>query len=164
MNSSQNNLLDIIEHINPSDLSYQEWVNVGMGLQHEGYDVGVWDRWSSRDAARYHRGECQRKWNTFHGSSNPVTGGTIIQMAMEHGWIPERNSHALDWDDTIEKDDMVIVDRHYIEGMEIQEPEHWNPAGELIRYLEALFEASENVGYVTSSWEKDGRYMPTQGS
>ena len=41
MNSSQNNLLDIIEHINPSDLSYQEWVNVGMGLQHEGYDVGV---------------------------------------------------------------------------------------------------------------------------
>ena len=120
--------------------------------------------WSSRDAARYHRGECQRKWNTFHGSSNPVTGGTIIQMAMEHGWIPERNSHALDWDDTIEKDDMVIVDRHYIEGMEIQEPEHWNPAGELIRYLEALFEASENVGYVTSSWEKDGRYMPTQGS
>lgn len=164
MNSSQNNLLDIIEHINPSDLSYQEWVNVGMGLQHEGYDVGVWDRWSSRDAARYHRGECQRKWNTFHGSSNPVTGGTIIQMAMEHGWIPERNSHALDWDDTIEKDDMVIVDKHYIEGMEIQEPEHWNPAGELIRYLEALFEASENVGYVTSSWEKDGRYMPTQGS
>lgn len=164
MNSSQNNLLDIIEHINPADLNYQEWVNVGMGLQHEGYDVGAWDRWSSRDTARYHRGECQRKWNTFHGSSNPVTGGTIIQMAMEHGWIPERNSHALDWDDTIEKDDLVIVDKHYIEGMEIQEPEHWNPAKELIQYLEALFEASENVGYVTSSWEKDGRYMPTQGS
>ena len=32
----QTDLLEIIEHIDPSDLDYQEWVNVGMGLKHEG--------------------------------------------------------------------------------------------------------------------------------
>lgn len=31
-------------------------------------------------------------------------------------------------------------------------------------YLETLFEAGENVGYVTNSWEKDGRYLPSKGS
>ena len=27
-----------------------------------------------------------------------------------------------------------------------------------------MFEAGENVGYVTASWEKDGKYLPTQGN
>lgn len=34
---------------------------------------------------------------------------------------------------------------------------------ELITYLETLFDASENVGYVTHSFEKDGRHMPSKG-
>ena len=34
----------------------------------------------------------------------------------------------------------------------------------MIRYLETLFEASENVGYVTESWEKDGKFLPTKGN
>ena len=45
---SQFNLLEAIEYINPEDLTYQEWVNVGMALQHEGYGVNVWDNWSAR--------------------------------------------------------------------------------------------------------------------
>uniref|UniRef100_A0AAU8AYS5 Helicase replication protein n=1 Tax=Dulem virus 35 TaxID=3145753 RepID=A0AAU8AYS5_9CAUD len=163
MGSNQQDLLEIIDHIDPVDLNYQDWINIGMALQHEGYDVGAWDAWSAKDTARYHRGECERKWRTFHGSSNPVTAGTIIQIAMDHGWMPERG-HELDWDGTIEKDDLVIVDKHYIEGMEIQEPKVWDPVRELIRYLETLFESTENVGYVTQSWEKDGRHMPTKGS
>lgn len=163
MGSNQQDLLGLIDYIDPSELDYQGWVNIGMALQHEGYDVGIWDAWSAKDPARYHQGECERKWRTFHGSSTPVTGGTIVQMAMEHGWVPERG-HELDWDSTIEKDGQVVVDKHYIEGMEIQEPKVWDPARELIRYLETLFESTENVGYVTESWEKDGRHMPTKGN
>ena len=30
------NLLEILEHINPAMLDYQEWVNVGMALKDEG--------------------------------------------------------------------------------------------------------------------------------
>lgn len=159
----QFDLLEVIEYINPAELDYQSWVNVGMALQHEGYSVNVWDNWSARDSARYHHGECERKWRTFHGSSSPVTGGTIVQMAKDAGWLPE-HGHEIGWDDTIQKDDLVIVDKHYVEELEIPEPAVWNPAQELSRYLEVLFDSSENVGYVTESWEKDGKFMPTKGS
>lgn len=154
-------LLKIIQYINPADLDYQEWINVGMALKQEGYTVADWDAWSQRDPHRYHRGECERKWNTFRGNASPVTGGTLVQMAMEAGWAPERG-HELDWDDMIQTDsDRVVVDKNWIEGREVQTPANWNPVQDLIQYLETLFEAGENVGYVTRSWKNEkGKYVP----
>lgn len=154
-------LLEILNYIDPAGLEYQEWVNVGMALKQEGYTAADWDAWSQRDPHRYHRGECERKWNTFRGNASPVTGGTLVQMAMEAGWVPERG-HELDWDDTIQTDsDRVVVDKNWIEGQEVQEPRHWDPASQLIRYLETLFEPGENVGYVVKSWENEkGKYVP----
>lgn len=162
-------LTEIIEYINPGDLNYQEWVNVGMALKQEGYSVGVWDRWSQRDYGRYHEGECEKKWKSFSGSSSPVTGGTLVQMAIDRGWVPDRG-HELDWNDTIQRDcDRVVVDKNWVEGKEVQEPQKWDPTAELIRYLETLFEAGENVGYVTGSWEKTDEkkgtsWLPQKGS
>ena len=154
-------LLKIIQYINPADLDYQEWINVGMALKQEGYTVADWDAWSQRDPHRYHSGECERKWNTFRGNASPVTGGTLVQMAMEAGWAPERG-HELDWDDMIQTDsDRVVVDKNWIEGREVQTPANWNPVQDLIQYLETLFEAGENVGYVTRSWKNEkGKYVP----
>lgn len=152
-------LLEVLEHIDPSELNYQEWVNVGMALQHEGYDVDTWNQWSRNDH-RYHAGECERKWHGFHGSGNPVAGGTIVQLAREQGWTPLYNSGtSLDWDDTIPAEG-IVVNKNWIEGQEIKEPVKWNPASELIRYLETLFEAGENVGYVVKSWKKDEKWLP----
>lgn len=96
-------LTEIIEYIDPGSLSYQDWVNVGMALKLEGYPVSVWDQWSQKDFGRYHAGECEKKWRSFSGSSSPVTGGTIVQMAMERGWVPEKG-HELDWNDSIQVD------------------------------------------------------------
>lgn len=158
----QQNLLEILEYLDPAELDYTEWCTVGMALQQEGYDASAWEEWSSRDPARYHRGECLRKWDTFHGAESPVTGGTLVQMAKDRGWAP-KPGRELEWDGVI-KNDGLIVDQHYIEDAEFHEPLHWNPAGELSRYLETLFESTENVGYVTQSWEKDGRYLPNRGS
>lgn len=154
-------LLEILNYIDPAGLEYQEWVNVGMALKQEGYTAADWDAWSQRDPYRYHRGECERKWSTFRGNASPVTGGTLVQMAMDAGWVPERG-HELDWNDTIQTDsDRVVVDKNWIEGQEVQEPRHWDPAGQLIRYLETLFEPGENVGYVVKSWENEkGKYVP----
>ena len=160
-------LTEIIEYINPGDLNYQEWINVGMALKQEGYSMDCWDAWSRRDSGRYHAGECAKKWKSFSGSSSPVTGGTIVQMALDHGWVPERG-HELEWDDMIQNDDHVIVNKEWLEGMELQEPQEWNPAAELVRYIETLFEAGDNVGYVTGSWEqkdeKGTRWLPQKGS
>lgn len=157
-------LAEIIEYINPAELDYQEWVNVGMALKHEGCSVSVWDAWSRKDIGRYHRGECEKKWNTFRGNSSPVTAGTVVQMALERGWRPVVEGHELDWNDSIgEKDDLMIVDKNWIEEKEVKEPEQWNPAEQLIKYLETLFEASERVGYVTRTYERDGRFLPSKG-
>lgn len=153
MENNQFDLLEVIRHIEPAELDYQDWVNVGMALRHEGYNFSVWDDWSKRDPARYHSGECQRKWNSFHGSNSPVTGGTIVQIAKDHGWMPDRG-HELDWNDTIEKDPAIIVNSHYIENLEIHEPKEWYPEKELIAYIETLFGTDDIVGYVTRSWSK----------
>ena len=162
------NILEVLEHIDPSLLDYQDWINVGMALKEEGCMASDWDAWSRRDAARYHAGECYRKWGGFHGSPSPVTGGTIVQLAKEQGWEPEPGGRELDWDDTISDERGIVVDQNWIEGQEIREPEEWDPAAQLIKYLETLFEAGENVGYVTASWEKTDekgtRWLPQKGS
>ena len=159
-------LLNLLNYIPPSELDYQEWVNVGMALKYEGYTAADWDDWSRKDTARYHTGECFRKWGSFHGAASPVTAGTVVQMALDRGWMPPRDpGHELDWEDMVGgQDDFVVVDQSWIEGKEISVPKNWDPVQNLIRYLETLFDASENVGYVTECWEKDGKFLPSKGN
>lgn len=160
------NLLELLPYIPVASLCYQDWVNVGMALRHEGYRWEDWDAWSRADS-RYRAGECQRKWDSFRGAASPVTGATIVQMAKEHGWHVQYTEEdvALDWDSVIgSREGILYSDTGWLEGEEIREPENWNPVEQLIKYLETLFESTENVGYVTQSWEKDGKYMPTKGA
>lgn len=160
------NISEILKFIEPSVLSYQEWINVGMALKDEGFSVEVFDEWSKKDG-RYHVGECEKKWESFHGSNSPVTIATIVQMAKDNGLeFCNSESYELDWNDEIsfeQKDQLVVIDKHYLEGKELKPALVWNPIKELTLYLETLFEASENVGYVTETWEKDGKYLPTRG-
>ena len=59
-------LLELLKYIPPSSLDYQEWVNVGMALKHEGYSVDVWDSWSQADSpSRTSRGKSS---SSFLGS------------------------------------------------------------------------------------------------
>lgn len=166
------NLLPLLDYIDPSVLSYQDWVNVGMALKHEGYTAADWDSWSQADS-RYKKFECFKKWDTFNEEAGSiVTGATIVQMAKGRGWTSPyaydgENAHELDWNDTIDKDYRVI-DKNWIEGKEIQEPVNWNPVSEITRYLETLFESTDIVGYVTATYPietDDGTiYKPTQGA
>lgn len=159
-------LLPLLSYIHPGDLSYHEWVNVGMALKEAGYSASDWDDWSRTDPGRYHPGECERKWNSFQGSAAPITGGTLVQMAKDRGWRPSSGDgpgYELDWDSIIGSKDGVLVDKGWLEGKDVHEPENWNPVQDLTRYLETLFEASESVGYVTESWERDGKYLPSKG-
>lgn len=162
-------LLEILDHINPSMLDYQEWVNVGMALKDEGCSCADWDRWSKKDAVRYHPGDCEKKWQSFNGSAAPVTAGTIFQYAKNQGWQPSNGSRTFDWNDEINtEENCIVTGQGRTEGIKLAEPSEWHPGQEIIRYLETLFESSENVGYVTETWEKseDGKtkYLPTKGS
>lgn len=160
-----NNLLEILEFIPPSQLDYNQWCQVGMALKHEGYSVSDWDLWSKNDT-RYHTGECEKKWQTFenyHGDL--VKGGTIVSLAREFGYTPPSKTSfkEYDWDDVISVENTQIVNSS--EGMKLYEPTNFNPVSEIIKYLETLFEPNENVGYVTETWQnEDGKYLPTKGS
>lgn len=164
--------LEALEHIDPAGLNYQEWLTVGMGLKEAGCPASFWEDWSRRDPARYHAGECLRKWETFHGASGgtPVAAGTVFKMALDRGWRPTQESapgHMLDWEDTINTRDGggAIVDRAWLEGKEVQEPTDWHPAKDLITYLTVLFDPSEYVGYVTETFKgEDGRQVPSKGN
>ncbi|NBI69338.1 DNA primase, partial [Pseudoflavonifractor sp. 60] len=83
----------------------------------------------------------------------PITGGTIVKMAMEGGWRPSPGQE-LGWEDPIGS----VVDLNWLEGQEVQPPSDWDPVKQLITYLETLFEAGENVGYVTQTWEQEGKF------
>lgn len=153
----------LLPHINPALCTYDEWLAVGMALHHEGAPCQAWEDWSARDAGRYHPGECQRKWRGFgHGGGSPVTGGTLVELCRRQGFEPPVAGHEIGWEDEI-RDDLVVVDTAWVEARELREPVHWDPRREIIRYLEALFDSTDRVSYVTEVWEKDGMYMPTKG-
>ena len=159
---------EMLNYINPAELDYQEWVNVGMALKAEGYTAADWDAWS-RDDSRYKPGECFRKWGSFQRSgAEGVAGGTIFEYAVRGGFSPRSSAPdtALEWDSVIgDKDDLRIVDKAWLEDEDIEEPgDSWDPVHDITTYLQTLFQSTENVGYVTDVYETDDRLAPKRGS
>ena len=151
-----NNILAALGSLDVSTLDRAEWIQVGMALKEEGYPCSIWDDWSRNDK-RYHPGECEKKWAGFNGTVTPVKGGTIVQMAKDHGWTPCVDG-PMAWDDTIEYDGN--------DGFNgFTPPDAWNPTEDLITYLELLFDKDDRVGYVTGDvWQdSEGRWLPSKG-
>ncbi len=151
-----NTILSALNHLNCADLTHGEWILVGMALKTEGYSVHVWDEWSSHDIARYHQGECQRRWDSFHGNDTPVTGASIVKLAQDHGWKPYSGDDGImDWYDVIEYDGSSGPDLTATR----------KPTEDLILYLQTLFAPDEHVGYVTGdAWQTDdGKWVPSKG-
>lgn len=139
--------------IEPAALDYSEWLSVGLALKRAGLSCSVWDEWSRRDPERYHDGECYRKWDTFNDISNPITEATLFKMAKERGYKYEGQS--ISWDGELSYEGALPAARSTVGP-----PADWQPHKELIRCLKVLFEPSDIVGYVTKSYEKDGKYLP----
>ena len=144
-------LLEALKALDPSRCSYAEWVEVGMALKAEGYPCSVWDDWSRRDAARYHTGDCEKKWETFKDSG--VYGGTIVHLAKTYNnYTPV---YELDWDDGLDA---------YEEQITAQYKPEEKPYQMAIRYLETLFSPDEKISFVHSAIQKeDGKWVPADG-
>lgn len=168
-NYKNDNLDELLDYIDPAALDYQTWCGIGMALKDAGYDVSVWDTWSARDGGRYHRGECEKKWRTFSGSDHPITAGTIVHLALEGGYQPQRSANipydaVLDWDSYI-GEDYVVTSAEQTAAVPVRLPYTWNPAEQITRYLETLFEPDDFVGYVTECWQNsEGKFLPSAGS
>lgn len=60
---------------------------MGMVMRDEGLTPGDFEAWSAADS-RYKPGEPTKKWRGFHGRSNGVTVGTVVEYARRQGWTP----------------------------------------------------------------------------
>lgn len=158
--SEQERLEKALAAIPPAALDYGEWCQIGMALKHEGLPLSCWDAWSAQDDARYHPGECARKWQGF--DSDPfrrVAAGTLYYIAKRFGYRPKGRKgqgadRALGWDEAIPAAPAAPV----------TEPAAWQPSQDLITYLETLFSPQDLVGYCTRALEKKERgkqkYIP----
>lgn len=155
-----------LDAIPVSSLSYQEWVDVGMALHHEGLPCALWDEWSRNDA-RYHAGECERKWRTFGNGSTIVTLGTVFHMAQERGWDAWANQKTFGWDDYITSDGQMDAGGWHKDDTVLQVPpptESYNALKDVTDYLAALFDPEERVSYVTTAYQdEDGKWKPYGG-
>ena len=158
-------LIDALDHIEPSALHYDDWLAVGQALHHEGFDVSVWRTWTQRDARPDHKQRIAKidyKWGTFGSNpGRPVTGGTIVNLARMTGWHGEwrdeggKEHRALSWDSIIgggkADDEPALVDAASVSEYDADVGPMYpkgHEAEELTLFLEALFEPSEVIGYV----------------
>lgn len=153
-----NNLEELLKYIDPAGLSYQDWVNVGMALKEDGYPMETWQNWSAADGERYDSGEFEDKWDSFR--RHDVTGGTIVQMAKDRGWSPEPKLNVYMSGDKYSP--TISWDSEYLREPKFKEPDKWDPSKDLIRYLEAVFEPGDTIGYtMKSSRTEKGKYVPS---
>lgn len=101
--------------------------------------------------------EAAEKWTqaVLFGRNEPVQ------------WDDKTAPHVdreLDWGDSIGGHDYQIIDPAWVEAVETSEPDNWDPIAQISSYLSTLFSSEEYVGYVTQSWEKDGRQLPSRGN
>lgn len=135
-------LLEALNALDPSRLSYQEWIDVGMALKAEGLPCSVWDDWSKRDSKRYKadgNDGCYSKWETFNGSG--TKGGSIVHYAETYNGYKPVN--GMDWDDPL--------DATYEEVLSVQTNPSEKPYQMAVRFLEALYEPDELVSFVCTS-------------
>ena len=156
--SEQSLVPQALAALDPRMLDYGEWLSVGMAMKAEGMPFEEFVAWSAQNAERFKgEGDLMSHWRSFDtaNSATPVGGGTIVELARRQGWAPEPRGHALGWDAAA-----AIVDPAWVEPAEIKacdEP----PGRMLARYLDALFEADDVVGYVNESAARDdGRRVP----
>lgn len=80
-----NRMLSVLD---PDNLSYEDWVKVGMALKSVCGEDGleIWDEWS-RHGSRRKNGECTIRWKSFN-EDGQVGLGTLLFLSKEAGWRP----------------------------------------------------------------------------
>ena len=156
---NQDDLLSMLDKIPVTELSYDEWLHVGMALHYEGMPCSMWEQWSQCDK-RFHAGECEKKWKSFgKNSGSSVTGATISRMAQDRGWMSPSGIKTYEWDDIIP--DNSSTDRSDdIDNLPLC-PEVFDPVDQMREYLNTLFEPEDKIAYSVKVYkDKDNKYKP----
>ena len=147
------NELELLDYIDPAQLDYSTWLAVGMALKEAGHTacrLGMLGPGETRPGTTPESAESGiARRPTLSQLNNCQTGKD------RDGPLPVKNRLCPGMGCSYWRQRRPGNSGYGLAGgTEIVEPELWDPAAELIRYLETLFEASGHVGYVTESWEK----------
>lgn len=77
---------DLLSYID-ADITYDDWIAVGMALHSEGMSLAVWDEWSKR-GTKYRPGCTIPHWRSFRPNAG-ISFGTVVHMAALAGWKPK---------------------------------------------------------------------------
>lgn len=76
---------EILPHLDP-DCGYQDWLNVGLALHHQGNGevewLEAWDDWS-QDSHKWADGECEQKWASFRKNSSKTTKKITLRTLLK---------------------------------------------------------------------------------
>ena len=75
----------MLDALDPS-MSYEPWIQIGMGIHDGGFPYEVWNSWSSK-GTNYTPNCCAPHWRSFK-TNGGVSMGTLVQMAQLAGWKP----------------------------------------------------------------------------
>lgn len=84
---TDHDLTKMVKHLDP-DMSYDEWVKVGMAL-HEvtgGTGFAIWNEWSKKGAKYPGHDALDKHWHSFGKSPTRVGYGTLYKYASQAGW------------------------------------------------------------------------------
>lgn len=142
----ERNISEILSFLTQSQVDdYDTWLKVGMALHADGQPCSVWDEWS-KNSHKYQEGACEKHWKTFGNYSGANVGiGSIVQMAKDNGYKP---SDGFSWNDPIGRSN-GCENANKVPNLELKE------------YLRALFKPGDTVNFVVSSFEKDGKFLPS---
>ena len=77
----------MLAHIDPNELSYDDWYKIGMAIKSQYPDedgLEVWDEWSSH-GNRYDQKECRSRWEGFN-PAGAVRMATVFWFAQKGGY------------------------------------------------------------------------------
>lgn len=104
---SDGEIREALDALDPN-MPYDAWRDVGMALHHEtrGEGLHYWQAWSSTGADYPGDEELEYKWQGFgHYAGPPVTGKTLVKMALDEGVAVGHNAPAdpMEFDDATQQ-------------------------------------------------------------
>lgn len=93
---TEEQITEALSFIDP-DISYLDWIFIGMGLHREGFPLDMWDRWSAGGQKYQGIADLNTHWRGFN-KSGERTIGTVIDWAMTRGWKPKQEPRIVNLD------------------------------------------------------------------
>ena len=162
---------ECLGQIDPAALQYDEWLQIGSAIKHEGGDVSIWDQWSRSDR-RYRPNDCSARWDGLDKGQAAVTVATVVKICKDHGGTPPKpipddsEMYAeIPMDrpiyyynpiiDTPKKEPEKIIRKEWLEIEPLPPPTGKTGPQELAEYIRTLFGNDEYIGYVATAFQSE---------